>query len=271
MNTKKEAKGKKGPVIAPVRVGRLTTTHPAIIAVWAALIAVASLLPAFPVIGTGATFNIGACLVPLAGIFFGPWAGAIAAGIGGFIGQLIAPHTVLFGPLQFIISMFGAAGAGFAMQRKWYYPLGLILVLGAVWYAFPLGRQAWATPLLYFVGYIAIAIGWGFGRKWLTSPNRGKMFAGMLCASLAGIIITQAIGNLWALIMFALPPAIWFTVLFIAPVERILFGLGAAIVGTPLLIGLPKISIPVGPMIYESEDDDGDEPPEPEAPPEGTH
>ncbi len=235
------------------------TTHPAIIAVWAALIAVATLLPAFPIIGTGATLNIGASLVPIAGILFGPWAGAIAAGIGSFIGQLIAPHTVLFGPLQFLISVFGAAAAGLAMQRKWHWPLLLILVLGVVWYLFPLGRQAWATPLLYLVGIIAITIGWVWGKDWLTSSNRAKMFAGFFCASAAGIVVTQAIGNLWALVMFALPPAIWFSVLAIAPIERILFSLAAAVVGTPLLIGLPKISIPVGPMIYEEEEEFEDE------------
>lgn len=238
---------------------KLVTTHPAIIAVWAALIAVATLLPAFPIIGTGATLNIGASLVPIAGILFGPWAGAIAAGIGAFIGQLIAPHTVLFGPLQFIISIFGAAAAGLAMQRKWFWPFLIILALGLAWYLFPLGRQAWATPLLYLVGFIAIAVGWIWGKDWLTSNNRAKMFAGFLCTSAAGIIVTQAIGNLWALVMFALPPAIWFSVLAIAPIERILFSVAAAVVGTPLLIGLPKISIPVGPMIYEEEEEFEDE------------
>lgn len=242
-----------------IRKPALITIHPAVIAVWAALIAVASLLPAFPIVGTGATFNIAGSLVPLSGILFGPWAGAIAAGIGGFIGQLIAPHTVLFGPLQFIISMFGAAAAGLAMQRKWIYPFGLILALGLVWYAFPLGRQAWATPLLYLLGFIAIIIGWVWGKNWLTSSNRALMFSGLLVASLAGIVVTQAIGNLWALVMFALPPAIWFTVLAIAPLERFAFALAAAIVGTPLMIGLPKISIQVGPMIYEEEEEDEEE------------
>jgi hypothetical protein len=45
-------------------------------------------------------------------------------------------------------------------------------------------------------------------------------------------------------------------VLAIAPVERFLFSLGAMIIGTPLLIGLPKIGIQVGPMIYQKEDEE---------------
>lgn len=235
----------------------LITAHPAIIAVWAALMAAASLLPAFPVVGTGATFNIANCLTPLAGIFFGPWAGAIAAGVGGFIGQLIAPHTVLFGPLQFTIAVLGAMTSGFAMRRRWWFPALIIAVFGGVWYLLPSGRGAWATPLLYLLGFAFIALGIFLGRKEdpLQSKDRRKMGLGILCASIAGIVVTQAMGNLWALIFFQLPAAIWFTVLAIAPVERILFGLGAMIIGTPLLIGLPKIGIPVGPMIYETEED----------------
>jgi len=233
----------------------LVSAQPAVVAVWAALMAAASLLPAFPIIGTGATFNIANCLVPLAGIFFGPWAGAIAAGIGGFIGQLLAPHTVLFGTFQFTIAMVGALVAGFAMQRKWYVAFGVITLFAGVWYLSPNGRAAWATPLVYLLGYAGIFVGWFFGKKWLTSPNRGKMFLGLLCCSVAGIVATQAMGNLWALLFFRLPPAIWYTSLFLGPIERALFSLGAAIIGTPLLIGLPKISIPGGPMLYEKEEE----------------
>jgi hypothetical protein len=82
-------------------------------------------------------------------------------------------------------------------------------------------------------------------------------------------VVTQAMGNLWALLFFELPPAIWYTTLPIAPVERMLFSLGAMIIGTPLLIGLPKISIPVGPIMYQQESDDDLPEPLPEPEPKG--
>lgn len=235
----------------------LISAHPAVIAVWAALMAAASLLPAFPVFGTGTTFNIANCLTPLAGIFFGPITGAIAAGVGGFIGQLIAPHTVLFGPLQFTIAILGAMASGFAMQRKWWVSLGLITLFGGVWYILPGGREAWPIPLLYLLGYIFIAIGWWIGRKEdpLLSPNKARMSLGIFCCSVAGIVVTQAMGNLWAMIFFRLPAAIWYTTLVIAPIERAMFSFGAMIIGTPLLIGLVKIGIPVGPIIFQKEED----------------
>ncbi len=240
----------------------LISAHPAVIAVWAALLAAASLLPAFPVFGTGTTFNIANCLTPLAGIFFGPITGAIAAGVGGFIGQLIAPHTVMFGPLQFTIAILGAMASGFAMQRKWFVSLGIITLFGSIWYLFPLGREAWPIPLLYLLGYIFIFIGWLIGRKEdpLLSPNKARMSLGIFCCAVAGIVVTQAMGNLWALIFFRLPAAIWYTTLVIAPIERSLFAFGAMIIGTPLLIGLVKIGIPVGPIIYQKEEDTVPEP-----------
>jgi len=230
----------------------LLSTHPAVIAVWAALIAVATLLPAIPVIGTGATFSVGDALVPLAGILFGPVAGAICAAIGAFIGQLIAPHTVIFGPLSFVIPTLGALCAGFAMQKKWYVPLGVILVFSLAWYLFPLGRDVWFNPFIYAPGVIASLL-LAVWPTWIGDKQRGKMFVGVFLAALASATVNHSFGNLWALIMFQLPKEIWVAVLGIAPAQRILFALGSAIVGTPLLIGLPKIGVVVGQMMYEEE------------------
>jgi hypothetical protein len=144
------------------------------------------------------------------------------------------------------------------MQRKWGYPMLALLFFGGVWYLFPLGREAWATPILYLLGVFACIVGWIWGKNWLISKNRGTMFFGIFVCALIGVLIAQSIGNLWALVMFALPAPIWFSVLLISPVERIGFGLIAAAIGTPLLIGLPKISVPVGPALAEQDADEED-------------
>jgi hypothetical protein len=204
-------------------------------------------------IGTGATFSVSAALVPLAGILFGPIPGAICAAIGAFIGQLIAPHTVFFGPLSFLIPTLNALCAGFAMQKRWYVPLVVILALSLVWFAFPLGRSVWFTPLIWTLGIGASLVGWFVGSDWLGSDNRAKLFAGVFLAAMCGTIVDHNFGSLWALIMFKLPREIWLAVLPLAPVERTLFSLGSAIVGTPLLIGLPQIGVMVGQKLYYEE------------------
>ncbi len=232
----------------------LLSTHPAVIAVWAALIAVVTLVPVFPIIGTGATFSVSAALIPLAGILFGPIPGAICAAIGAFIGQLIAPHTVFFGPLTFLIPTLNALCAGFAMQKKWYVPLIAIVFFSVAWFIFPLGRAAWFQPILWSLGVIASLIGWFVASDWIGSDNRTKLFIGIFLAAMAGTIVDHGFGCLWALIMFQLPREIWLTVLPLAPMERTLFSLGAAIIGTPLLVGLPKIGVLVGQKMYEEEE-----------------
>ncbi len=228
---------------------KLIPTHPAVIAVWAALIAVAVLVPTTPILGTAATFNLSYVLDTLAGIFFGPWAGAICAAIGGFIGQLLVPPV--FGPISFILPTVSALGAGLAMQRRWIWPLVAILAFGLVWYLFPLGREAWFTPSLYLLGILAIAVGWIWGGDWLRSESRAKMFAGIFITAMTGSIVRYSLGNLFILSMFALPKEIWLAVLSIAPIERLAFPIGSAIIGVPLMVGLSRVGIAVGPKMYE--------------------
>jgi uncharacterized membrane protein len=237
----------------------LLTTHPAVIAVWAAMIAAVTLVPAFPIIGTGATFSVNAALNPLAGILFGPVAGALCAAIGTFVGQLIAPHTVFFGPLSFLIPALGALCAGFAMRKRWYVPLLVILLFSAAWYLVPLGRQVWFQPAIWLLGVAACLVGWFVASDWIGSDNRTRLFIGVFLAALSGTIVDHAFGCLWALIQFQLPAEVWLGALPLAPVERILFSVGAAIIGTPLLIGLPKIGLPVGQQMAELEDNLDDE------------
>jgi len=232
----------------------LLTTHPAVIAVWAALIAAVMLVPAFPIIGTGATFSVSAALFPLAGIFFGPVAGALCAAIGAFVGQLIAPHTVFFGPLSFLIPALGALCAGLAMTKRWYVPLLVILAFAGAWYLVPLGRDAWFQPAVWLLGVIACLVGWFVASNWIGSENRTRIFVGVFLAAMAGTIVDHAFGCLWALIQFRLPSEIWLAALPLAPVERTLFSLGAAVIGTPLLIGLPKIGLPVGQRMWDADD-----------------
>ena len=101
--------------------------HPAVIAAWAALISVGNLLPSLPIVGTGGTFSVSSALIPLAGILFGPVGGAICAAIGGFIGQLIAPHTAWLGIITFVVGAFNAFVAGHVSRGRPVWALILIL------------------------------------------------------------------------------------------------------------------------------------------------
>src|SRR6056297_1138085 len=116
--------------------------HPAMIAAWSALIAVSGLLPTFPIFGTGGTFSVGYALAPIAGIMFGPFAGAVAVAIGELLGSMIAPHTAALGIFTFLINTTNAFAAGYVSRKKWYYAFGIIAVLQVVWLFTETGRGA---------------------------------------------------------------------------------------------------------------------------------
>ncbi len=222
--------------------------HPSVMAVWAALIAVASILPTIPLIGTGGTFSVGAILVPLAGILFGPIAGMGVAAAGGLISQLIAPHTAWLGMATFTIGIVNALVTGLVSRRSWLIP---IIILGLGWLLFithEIGSQAVLFPTVFYgLGAIFTLVGAFFASKLFASENVLYKGIGIWLASFAGMAAAAAYANYLGLILVQIPAHVWHALVVLAPVERALFSLGAAIIGVPLIIGLPKIGMRLGP------------------------
>ena len=242
----------------------LGNVHPAILSVWAALMACAHLLPAVVLLGTGGTMSVSTILLPLAGIFFGPLAGGICAAIGQFIGFLIAPSGAWLGMFTWLVGTCTAVGAGFASRGKWYCTLGMLALGCILWYSTKIGRQAWIFPVVNG-GYavIAIIIGGFLGHKWLLGKNILLKGIAIFCISVGALLTTLILADVASIMVFKTPAISWKMLTFVSPVERTMFSLGAMVVGVPLLIGLPKVGIFVGPQdpnaIAEEEADDLEE------------
>lgn len=229
--------------------------HPAVISVYAAVLAASALLPSIPLLGTGGTFSIATALVPLAGVFFGPIAGALCAAIGGFVGQLIAPNTAWLGIATFLIGVVAAFAAGLVSTKKWYVALGLILLGTVLWFFHPIGQQAPLFPAIFYgAGVVVCVIGAFVGSSWLKSDNVFKKSVAVFIAAYVAMVASASLANFTALIVFQIPAETWTLLAFMAPVERAIFSLGSVIVGVPLLIGLPKIGIFIGPKLEEEAD-----------------
>ena len=232
--------------------------HPAMIAVWAALMSVAGLLPTFPVFGTGGNFSVSYALAPIAGIMFGPFAGALSVAIGEFIGSIIAPHAAPLGLFTFLINTTNAFAVGYLCRKNWYVCLAIIAALTGVWFLIPAGRAASVYSLVYVAGMVAAPIGGIFGTKLFSNHNALVKTIGVFLMAWPCYIAGSVIGNIITLFLFELPPDLWNNFLvWMTPFERTIFAIGAAVIGTPLLIGLPKIGIYVGPQYdgVEVEDD----------------
>ena len=239
--------------------------HPAVIAVWAAVIAAGHLLPAFPILGTGGVFSLSSVLNPLSGIFFGPLGGALCSAAGGFIGSLIAPYSAWMGLGTFIIGMTTAFTSGCIAWGKWppltvsesgnfIFNGGIIVyIIGTIlWFTQEIGRSIIRFPVVFYgLGFIAMITGIIFASRLFASKSRLVKFPAIWLCAFGGLTGGAAIGNFFSLVLYKQPKEIWAYLTIAAPIERAIFAAAAMLVGVPLLAGLNKIGIFAGPREEE--------------------
>ncbi|MDR1840007.1 MAG: hypothetical protein LBQ93_10550 [Treponema sp.] len=242
--------------------------HPAIAAVWAAVVAAGHIFPTIPIFGTSGSFSLAHALSPLSGIFFGPVAGALCSAAGGFVGSLIAPHTAsMLGLGTFIIGTTTAFTSGCIAWGKWppvaisvagnfIFNGGIIVyIIGTIlWFTQEIGRSVVIYPLVYYgLGFIALITGIILCPRFFSGRiPLLKIPAIWLCA-FGGLIGGATVGNFFSLLLYKQPKEFWLTMTIISPMERAVFAVGAVFVGVPLLSGLNKIGIFVGPQNKEEE------------------
>jgi len=138
------------PVVPLVSAGMIHGVPIAYIAIWAALIAVASLIPISIVIGGGGSFPASYSLLALVGILLGPVAGAIATTIGVYLGAFIAPYTAgimfPFGQLGDVLATFAAGLITMKAENKQKERLYLLIAaLGVI----PIMLMFWSTFFIF--------------------------------------------------------------------------------------------------------------------------
>ena len=243
--------------------------HPAVIAVWAAVVAAAHIIPAIPILGTGSNFSFAAALSPLSGVLFGPIAGALCSAAGGFIGSLVAPHTAWIGLGTFIIGTTTAFTTGCIAWGTWPFITingrGQLVVSGGIivyligtllWFSQEIGRSLVIFPIVYYsAGFIAYIAGSIFAGKILAGSKTTIKFPILWICAFGGMIGGATVGNFFSLLLYRMPRETWMYLTVAAPVERAIFSLGTALIGVPLLAGLPKIGIFAGPQFEQIDDD----------------
>jgi len=187
---------------------KLTAKEIALIAVFAALIAIVTRLPGIPIslgLGTG-KIELSVPLYPLAGLLLGPWLGALAVIIGNFVAWIIPSSTVM-GFLLIPAGAFAALTTGFLTRsRKWSnWKLGAILltVLNALWYATPVGWEAPFYPIpLHFTALALILIFRSKIVDFVNSQSRRLLTLGVGLASFIGIMADHMWGGLMFITAF---------------------------------------------------------------------
>jgi hypothetical protein len=237
--------------------GAINGVPVAYLAIWAAIYAVAAILPAIPLIG-GGTFGAQEFILVIAGIIFGPIAGLVAAIVGGIIASLIAPATAYFGLGTFISPAIGALSAGLLMKnRVWSRAivLALLIVMLVAWPLFPatsaIGSYVyrhWALFPMDLTAIVGVAVSpWAVRQIKTFDPKR--VWMGVAIIGWTAYMVNHVAISLGYSFLYPEGPQQW---VFswtsgAVPLQRIALTVVATIVGTALVVGLHRAGIRFAP------------------------
>ncbi len=221
----------------------------ALTCIFASLYALLSLVSLFPIIGSvGRFITLAAVLAPVMGILLGPYFGAFAASIGGFLGWSIT-QTGAFSFLSFVPGATTALASGLLYndKRKLSGLMYSTLFLALAFY--PTIGPAWIYPYyLWFqlIGLIVLLSPLSLlAIKSVRQDSTFKLLSfGVAVISLISTLTGQMIGNLmfeltyWPTILPQVEYwriAQWQLLTFVYPIERFITTFLAVLAGMPLI------------------------------------
>lgn len=151
----------------------------AISALLTSIVCVATFVVKIPSPATNGYFNLGDCFVLLSGFVLGPVYGALAAGLGSALADILSGY-MQYAPATFVIKTLMAVAAYFFAKALAKKPLiGKILS----------GIAAETIMVLGYFGYEAIILGYGIAAAGSIFSNVMQGIVGII----AGIAVTTAI------------------------------------------------------------------------------
>jgi hypothetical protein len=222
---------------------KLSAVDVALIAVFAAFQALLSIFPFTITIGVSGQITLGVIGGPLIGILLGPIIGGCAALIGSSVGLFLNPAGAILGVLTVIPPFFGAVAAGCVKMKRGYIAGVMILASLLVFYAHPFGREAFTYTWLHIIAMIVAfsPIAYMAGSTF-SSSQTVKPVLGIVTASFVGVLTDHVIGSALAIwyLSPSLTPQIWYAIMFVYPVERIVALVLASAVAVPVYYSLRK-------------------------------
>ena len=220
---------------------KLSAVDVALMGVFAALQALLSVLPFTITIGVSGQITLGVIGGPLIGILLGPIIGGFSVLIGSLIGVFVNPAGAFFGVFSVIPPFFGAFAAGCVKIKRAYIAGAVILASLLVFYAHPYGREAYIFPWLHIVAMIiafspiAMIAGSTFRASQTVKP-----VLGIIVASFIGIMADHITGSAMGIWYFSpfLTPEIWYGIMLVYPVERMVALALTCLVAIPVYYSL---------------------------------
>jgi len=230
---------------------KISTKSIAFIAVFAALYTILGYVPLFYIFGAYGQFITASLIVaPIIGIILGPVGGTLAVAIGGLVGMTITGNAPM-GIFTFLPGTFGAFCTGLTFRGKWYISAIIFAAFIIAFAALPSIGDA-----KYFVWFHAVALflllspATTLATEYIRTFNAQKLVLGMGIFAFIGVLVDHIVGSfIYQSIIAPLPPAVWETVAFIYPVERLLVTIVSAIVGAAIIRGVKTTGLTIGEAI----------------------
>lgn len=191
------------------------------------------------------------------GIILGPYMGAFAVALGGFIGVSIA-QTGPFGALSFVPWMATAFCSGLLYSHKWRLTAILYSVLLLAFTFYPTVGPAWLYPYFIWFQLVGLAVlisPWQSKAVTLSQQTNAKeLIFGVAVTSFISALFGQIVGSMmfemmnWPTHISKLDSwrFIWQTLTFVYPIERTIITLMVTFIGVPLIRALGAWGYEIG-------------------------
>ena len=194
-----------------------------------------TVIPFTIAIGVSGNITMGVMTAPLIGFLLGPITGGISVFVGSLIGLFLNPSGAIFGPLTALPPALGAAASGCIRMKRGYVPGMIILLSVAAFYAHPFGRAALFYPWLQIIAMIlAFSPIAGLAASYFTTSELKKITFAVAVAALVGTLTDHAFGSALGIWYYNLPTAIWNTIMYVYPIERVVTTAIVTIIGAPV-------------------------------------
>src|SRR3989304_167029 len=220
---------------------KLSTVDVALMAVFSALQALLSYLPFTIAVGVSGFITLGVVGGSLIGVLLGPVIGGSAVLIGSLVGVFLNPQGAILGIFTIIPPSAGAFGAGCIRINRGYLAGAAILVSLLVFSPIPFGRQAYLFPWLHIVAMIvAFSPIAKLAGSTFNSAEPTKLPLGIVLASFIGVLTDHAIGSAIGAWYLSLSPEIWYFIMPIYPLERVVAFVVISVIAIPVYSSLKR-------------------------------
>lgn len=227
----------------------------AYIATLSAIVLGLAVIPLSIVIGSGKSFPMSQAIYPLVGWILGPVAGAVANGLGAWVGTWLFPHTTTVPFATVVGAIFGgfAAGAmrGEGKRRQWWILVAALGGIAFVWYAWRAvvinGVELYAMLLGSFIDWSALLLyilpTRSLFSKQIASADPRQMAVGLFLGTWSIAGLTHLASGVFVYFIINWPNPIWLAIAPFAPLEHLLRCLVGAIIGSGVIRGLRAVGL----------------------------